>query len=151
MPIEQIYTVGCFDYFHHGHEELFELMQSICNNIVVCIHDDESIEQLKNLTPDQHQDIKQRIANIQKYTTNIHVIHSKDPSAVLEDIIDKDLSRHQMIYMRGDDMPNFPGRDVVEKYMHVLFKTYKKGVSSTEIRKRLNNQHIDSNNYPDHN
>lgn len=140
MSIKKIYTVGCFDYMHHGHEELFELMKSISDNIVVCVHDDESIEKLKNLTPREHQDINQRIKNIAKYTNDIHVIHSTDPSEILQSVIDKKLNKNQMIYIRGDDMPNFPGRDIVEQYMNVLFKPYKQGVSSTEIRKSLFNK-----------
>jgi hypothetical protein len=115
-------------------------MKSISDNIVVCVHDDESIEKLKNLTPREHQDINQRIKNIAKYTNDIHVIHSTDPSEVLQSVIDKKLNKNQMLYIRGDDMPNFPGRDIVEQYMNILFKPYKQGVSSTEIRKSLFNK-----------
>jgi hypothetical protein len=40
--------------------------------------------------------------------------------------------------MRADDMPNFPGRELVEKRISLEFVDYTKGISSTQ--KRNNNQ-----------
>lgn len=41
------------------------------------------------------------------------------------------------LYVRGNDMINFPARDVVEQLMPVRFLPYTQGVSSTLLRKRL--------------
>jgi hypothetical protein len=45
------------------------------------------------------------------------------------------------MYVRGDDMPDFPSRDVVENLMPIKFLPYTEGVSTTQIRK-LNYSHI---------
>lgn len=44
-------------------------------------------------------------------------------------------------YVRGDDMKDFPSRDVVENLMPIKFLPYTKGVSTTQLRK-ANFSHI---------
>lgn len=39
------------------------------------------------------------------------------------------------MYIRGDDMKEFPSRKVVETLMPIKFLPYTQGVSSTQIRK----------------
>jgi hypothetical protein len=39
------------------------------------------------------------------------------------------------MFVRGDDMPNFPSRQVVENLMPVKLLPYTEGVSSTKLRK----------------
>lgn len=45
------------------------------------------------------------------------------------------------VYVRGDDMKDFPSRDVVENLMPIKFLPYTKGVSTTQLRKK-NYAHI---------
>jgi hypothetical protein len=48
------------------------------------------------------------------------------------------------MFVRGDDMPNFPSRQVVENLMPIKLLPYTEGVSSTQIRKEKFS-HIASN------
>ena len=48
------------------------------------------------------------------------------------------------MYVRGDDMPNFPARATVEKVMPVKLLPYTQGVSSTDLRAKLLQQQENS-------
>ena len=43
------------------------------------------------------------------------------------------------MYVRGDDMPNFPARKFIESVMPIHFLPYSEFVSSTKIRKEVYN------------
>lgn len=131
----KIYTVGCFDHQHWGHEILFNRMREHGDKIIVGIHDDASIEALKGLKPDEHQNIETRMANVKKYVDSIFVIPNKDPTFYLQCMVQTEDNHQNCCYIRADDMPNFPGRDFVESKMSIKFLPYTQGVSSTQIRK----------------
>lgn len=134
---DRIYTIGCFDFFHDGHRILLEKMRGYGKEIIVGIHDDESIEKLKNLTPDMHEDIKTRMKNIKQYADIVYVIPDTDPTFFIDCVIKKNDNKLNACYIRGNDMPNFPGRDLVESKISVLLVPYSKHISSTQIRKEL--------------
>jgi cytidyltransferase-like protein len=48
---DYVFSVGCFDTFHEGHVKLFERMRLYGKQVIVGIHDDESILILKNHLP----------------------------------------------------------------------------------------------------
>ena len=37
--VDKVYTVGCFDLFHHGHIKLIERMREIGKKVIVGVHD----------------------------------------------------------------------------------------------------------------
>ena len=37
--VDKVYTVGCFDLFHHGHVKLIERMREIGKKVIVGVHD----------------------------------------------------------------------------------------------------------------
>lgn len=43
------------------------------------------------------------------------------------------------MYVRGDDMQNFPARQLAESIMTIKFLPYSEGVSSTKLRKEQYN------------
>ena len=45
----------------------------------------------------------------------------------------------ESLYVRGDDMPDFPARELCEKLMPVTFLPYTAGVSSSKLRKEIYN------------
>ena len=73
--------------------------------------------------------------NVKKYANEVFCIAGTDPSNFMYCII-AIKENESAIYVRGDDMPNFPGRHVVEKYMEIKLLPYTEGVSSTELRKQ---------------
>ena len=46
---EYIFTIGCFDKFHKGHIKLLENMKIRGEKIIVGLHDNSSINKLKNV------------------------------------------------------------------------------------------------------
>lgn len=134
LKYERIYTIGCFDYFHYGHQKLLEDMKKRGKIIIVGIHDDDSLEKLKNLSIDEHQPIKTRLSNVKKYADIVYVIPDKNPTFYLDCILRNDDNKKTSCYIRGDDMPNFPGRELVENRISLEFLPYTVGISSTQIR-----------------
>lgn len=131
---DRIYTVGCFDYFHHGHELLFKKMREYGKTIIVGIHDDKSIEELKNLNPDQHEDLQTRMSKVKKFCDIVYVIPHKDPTFFLKCIVRDDDTNETACFIRGDDMPNFPGKEFINSKMSIKYLPYTTGISSTQIR-----------------
>jgi cytidyltransferase-like protein len=135
----KIYTIGCFDWFHHGHERLFKRMKNMGKQIIVGIHDDKSIEQLKNLPSNLHQSIETRMENVKKFADIVYVIPNRDPTFFLKCVICDDDNKENACFVRGEDMPNFPGREFIEKRIDIKFLSYTEGISSSYIRQNLKN------------
>ena len=133
---DRIYTIGCFDWFHYGHIRLLNRLKDNCNTLIVGVHDDDSIEKLKNLEPKDHQQIKERMANVKKYADIVYIIPDTDPTFFLNCIIRDDDNKETACYMRANDMLHFPGRDLVEKKISLEFVEYTEGISSTDIRSK---------------
>ena len=68
----------------------------------------------------------------------VYCVHGTDPTPYLHCIFDESEECTSM-YVRGDDMPDFPARDLTEKLMPVQFLPYTQTVSSTKIRKEMYN------------
>lgn len=134
---ERIYTVGCFDYFHDGHIKTLGRMREMGKTLIVGIHDDQSLEGLKNLKRDGHESIETRISKVKKYADHVYVIPSKDPTLYLRCMLNDKDDKKTACFVRGDDMPGFPGRDMIEKRISVEFLPYTIGISSTQIRNSL--------------
>lgn len=139
-------TIGCFDVLHEGHKELFDIMNKY-NNKIVIVHDDKSINEIKNI--DVIDSLEIRIKKIKEYFMNknsiegliIEKVFNKDPSKKLNEIITKYIYKYDFIYVRGNDNIDFPGIDVVKKFnIPIEYKIYKKGISSTLIRNNIKNK-----------
>ncbi|KAL6063948.1 Cytidyltransferase, variant 3 [Balamuthia mandrillaris] len=137
-PIHFIYSVGCFDLFHYGHKILFSRMRRFGGEgckLVIGVHDDLSIYKLKAKWP--IDPLEKRLANVAKYADRAFVIPSTDPTPYLAAIIDKKEAAFS-VYMRGNDMPTFPGRQLIEKLgMRIHLFPYTSSVSSTMLREKL--------------
>lgn len=131
---DEVYTVGCFDFFHKGHTKILNYMKQRGRKIIVGVHDDKSIEQLKNLNPNEHQPIEIRLANVKTIADVVFVVPNIDPTLYIAMIHNKDKSLKQ-IYIRADDNIEFPGKKYIMENMNIYYFPYTKGVSSTQIRK----------------
>ena len=49
--VDRVYTIGCFDLFHHGHVNLIQRMRKLGKKVIVGVHDSRSIYKLKNRVP----------------------------------------------------------------------------------------------------
>ena len=61
-----------------------------------------------------------------------------DPTTFIHCIFNKK-DDETALYIRGNDMENFPARELCEALMAVRFLPYTEGVSSTKLRKDLYN------------
>ena len=129
----KIYTIGCFDLFHRGHQNVLLALREFGYYIVAGIHDDESYFKLKNkYTIDN---LEQRMKNVKPFVDQIFVIPSTDPLLYIQGVVsDQDIAAGSCCYVRGDDMLNFPGREWIESVMPVHFVPRTESCSSTLIR-----------------
>lgn len=132
---EVVVTIGCFDLFHEGHIKLMQRMRSHGKKLLVGLHDDESINLLKGRFPVDN--VVKRMRNVKKYCDQVFVIPSTDPSPYLDAAVDRSIPKENMCFIRGADMPNFPGRIIAEQLMQIKLTPYTEGVSSTMLRAKL--------------
>lgn len=129
----KVYTIGTFDLVHHGHINLLKGMAAFGRTIIVGIHDDVSYEQLKGSPP--VDTLLLRMANIEPYCDQIFVIPATDPTPFIQAAVaPSDLAAHRCVYVRGDDMPDFPSRQWVEANMPVHLLPRTDAVSSSFIK-----------------
>ncbi|KAK3086485.1 hypothetical protein FSP39_019057 [Pinctada imbricata] len=134
--VDRVYTVGCFDLFHHGHIRLLERMRALGKEVVVGVHDSRSIYQLKKKVP--IDSTEKRMTNVKQHADIVFCVAGTDPTNFIYCIVNEADDRSCM-YVRGDDMENFPARELCEKLMTVKFLPYSQGVSSTKLRKEMVN------------
>lgn len=129
----KVYTIGCFDLFHRGHQNVLLSLREFGYFIVAGIHDDESYFKLKNkYTIDN---LETRMQNVKPYVDQLFVIASTDPLNYVKCMVsDQDIETGSCCYARGDDMLNFPGREWIESVMPVHFVPRTEACSSTLIR-----------------
>ncbi|VEU36021.1 unnamed protein product [Pseudo-nitzschia multistriata] len=129
----KVYTIGCFDLFHRGHQNVLLSLREFGAYLIVGIHDDESYFKLKNkYTIDN---LETRMNNVKPFADQIYVIPSTDPLVYIKNMVsDQDIANGSCCYARGDDMLNFPSREWVESVMPVHFVPRTEGCSSTLIR-----------------
>lgn len=129
----KVYTIGCFDLFHRGHQNVLLSLREFGYYIVAGIHDDESYFKLKKkYTIDN---LETRMKNVKPFVDQLYVIPSTDPLLYIQSSVsDQDIEAGSCCYARGDDMLQFPGREWVESVMPVHFVPRTESCSSTLIR-----------------
>jgi cytidyltransferase-like protein len=131
---DEIYTIGCFDFLHHGHIKLLESIKKMGKKIIAGIHDDESLEKLKKLKKTQHQNINIRMKNLKKYTDIVYLISDTDPTFYIK-MIHNNNNKLKQCFIRANDNINFPGIEFVKNNMEIKYLPYTKEISSSLIRK----------------
>jgi len=130
---DYVFTIGCFDLFHHGHVNLMNTMKKAGKTLIVGVHSDESIYELKKKHP--IDPLAKRMENVKQHADIVFAIPAADPTPYILSAIPPNVKRG--VYIRGDDMLNFPSRHAVEKLLDVKFVQYTAGVSSTMLRAKL--------------
>lgn len=129
-------TVGVFDMFHEGHANLLTRMNELADEVTVFVHDCKSTYRNKGRFP--VQELNHRMINIKstKLAGKVVPVFDPDPGyAIFHQFRSESGS---MVYVRGDDWPDFPGKNVVEDLgMDIKLIPYTEGISSTKIRSQL--------------
>lgn len=137
MKYDIALTCGVFDLFHKGHKELFDLMKKNADYLVVVVHDDKSTFENKSKFPVQSKE--QRMKNIEALgvINSIMEVQTANPKDTLDKFIRMNEGK-KIVYVRGDDWLDFPGKDIIEKHkIPIIYKKYTEGISSTLIRENL--------------
>jgi glycerol-3-phosphate cytidylyltransferase len=128
-------TCGVFDCLHQGHVNLFKKMKEKSEHIVVVLHDDLSTFKNKGRFPVQGFDHRWHNLKMSGYVDELFPTNSQDPSAAISNAI---TLFNPVVYMRGDDWPDFPGRRTIEAALiPIVMVPYTEGVSTTKIRGEL--------------
>jgi cytidyltransferase-like protein len=131
-------TVGVFDCLHEGHVNLLRNMREAADESIVIIHDDLSTFENKGRFPVQTN--KHRIQNLRKsgLVDDILCVDLADPSESLKIALSCFIPSSGVVYMRGDDWADFPGRKaVLDQGVEIRLIPYTEGVSTTQIRNDL--------------
>lgn len=129
----KVYTIGCFDLFHRGHQNVLMSLREFGYFIVAGIHDDESYFKLKNKYTIEN--LETRMKNVKPFVDQLFVIPSTDPELYLKCMVSEhDIETGSCCYARGDDMLQFPGREWVESVMPVYFVPRTEDCSSSLLR-----------------
>jgi len=127
-------TIGCFDLFHRGHENLIDTIRDTNDRVICLVHDNKSIFENKNVHV--HDALNVRMNNARKYGVDVVVpVFDKDPSGILRNILAVIGNEHEIEFIRGNDWTDFPGKNILDEYdIPITFIPYTEGVSSTKLR-----------------
>ena len=132
-----VLTIGCFDCLHKGHANLLRRIAEY-GEVIAFVHHDRSIFDLKGNWP--IQTTSQRIKNLYDAELvkvgNVYIVEGVDPSDLIRWVHE---TRTIDAFMRGDDMPDFPGRAAVEELgIPISFVSYTEDISSSQRREECN-------------
>ncbi len=132
-----VLTVGCFDLFHSGHRALLQHMADIGDSLVVGVHSDSSVQELKSARC--FDSLEERRAKLRACPKvgEVFSIDGPDPTAELAEVVRKYQSRGDLVYVRGDDMPHFPGSRLIREHRaRVIYHPYSTGTSTSQLSAR---------------
>lgn len=130
-------TVGCFDLLHTGHLNLFNKMREYADKVIVLLHSNRSIFENKGKFPVQNYDDRQCNLMDSNLVDSVVAVDFTDPTYQLKNVFDR-IGTKDMVYMRGDDWLDFPGRLAVEEAgVPIEIIPYTKDISSTIIKNKL--------------
>ncbi|HBT75058.1 TPA: hypothetical protein DEB29_03600 [Candidatus Wolfebacteria bacterium] len=128
-------TCGVFDIFHKGHYNLLYEMNKIADYVIVILHDDHSVFENKGHVSIQSYEHRAENLILTGLVNEVFITENKNPKEEIM-LVCKKYSKHGIVYIRGDDWLQFPGRDKVEELgIEIKVVPYTEGVSTTQIRK----------------
>lgn len=140
---EYIFTIGCFDKFHKGHIKLLENMKEKTEKIIIGIHNDDSVNKLKNTTDIDSIDIRKK--NLQKYAHDIFVIDDVDPTNAIKQYISEHFNKNinNNIILKNNDNINLEydnfnlyGTNIESYLSNEVILNYKDNINVLPIGKR---------------
>ncbi len=132
-------TVGVFDLFHVGHLNLLEKCKDMCELLIVAVCDDDYVLNVKHKEPVFNEKDRCRILSALKVVDKVILVTS-------EETYDKLLLYNKIpfnVLFSGDDWKGSERYLKTEKEFKALgvsieYLPYTKGISSTEIKEKIN-------------
>ena len=131
------YTDGVYDLFHIGHLNMIEAAKRQCEYLIVGVHSDEVVKGYKNHRPIINENDRKRIIGSIKGVDRVEINQFRDKMKLWE------LYHFDVIFI-GDDWKgterwnNFE-KVLAEIHVDVVYVPYTKGISTTEIKKKILN------------
>lgn len=136
----KLYTGGTFDLFHYGHANFLKQCYNITPNVIVSLNTDEFVERYKGapiLNFDERRKSLLQCKYVHKVISNIG---NEDSTIAIESVMPD-------IIAIGDDWAQkdyysqmgFTHEWLEERNIKLLFLPYTKSISTTDIKKRINN------------
>ena len=139
MEKEKIYKIGyapgVYDLFHIGHLNMIEAAKKQCEYLIVGVHSDEVVKQYKYHYPIIPETERARIIGAIKGVDKVVINDVRDKLTLLERY------RFNVVFI-GDDWKgterwnNFE-KVLGERNVDVIYVPYTKGISTTDIKKRI--------------
>lgn len=129
------YTTGVFDLFHIGHLNILKKAKLECDYLIVGVTTDEEVERVKNKRPIIPFDERVQIVEAIKYVDQVVAENNTDKLQAWENL------KFNRIF-KGDDWKGTPKWNHYEEEfsknnVEVVYFSYTKGTSSTQIRQVL--------------
>ena len=134
------YTCGVYDLFHVGHLNLFERCKEQCDYLIVGVCTDDYVRTCKQKDPVICENDRVRIVNALKCVDKAALVSN-------EEVFDKLLAWekfHFDVLFSGDDWKGTERFIATEKAfkekgidLEMVFFSYTQGVSTTEIKEKL--------------
>jgi cytidyltransferase-like protein len=132
-----VFTAAVMDLLHEGHINLLKEMRKAGDLTLVILHDGFTTFANKEKLP---------IESLEKRTRNlidtglvdiIRYTFEPEPIVAFNSVI-IDYCKFDLLFMRGDDWQDFPGREVLETFnIPIKMIKYTKEISSSKLRNEL--------------
>lgn len=129
------YTDGVYDLFHIGHLNMIESAKKQCEFLIVGVHGDEVVNQYKHHYPIIPEEERARIIGAVKGVDKVVINEVRDKLTLLS-------MYHFDVVFIGDDWKGTERWNHFEKVLgeqgvDVIYVPYTKGISTTDIKKRI--------------
>tara|TARA_A100001201_G_C3963873_1_gene163522 strand:- start:102 stop:536 length:435 start_codon:yes stop_codon:yes gene_type:complete len=138
-----LYTGGTFDLFHFGHQNFLKQCRNIADEVVVSLNTDEFVERFKGFKPILSYKEREQSLNYCKFVDRvIRNDAGEDSRACI-------LTVRPQIIAIGDDWAHkdyykqmsFDQQWLDDNQITLVYIPYTRGISTTEIKKRIINAH----------
>lgn len=132
------YTQGTFDLFHIGHLNILKKSKELCDYLIVGVNSDDLVRDYKNKNAIISEKDRLEIIKSIKYVDDAFLVNTLDKKEILKN--------HEFnVILIGDDWKRSKRWQETKKEFHklhidVIFLPYTQGISSSIIRKELNNE-----------
>ncbi len=129
------YTDGTFDMFHVGHLNIIEAAKEYCDYLIVAVHGDDVVKEMKPNSPVIPQEERRRIVEAIKGVDRAEITKFRDKLKLWE------LYHFDVIFIgddyKGTDRWNRFEAELKKVNVDVVYLPYTKTTSTTMIRKRV--------------
>ena len=130
------YTDGTYDMFHVGHLNIIEAAQQYCDYLIVAVHGDEVVKEMKPAPVIGEEDRRRIVASI-KGVDQAVITRFRDKKKLWE------LYHFDVIFI-GDDYKETERwkkfeKELKEVGVDVIYLPYTKEISTTKIRQKILN------------